>query len=1279
MKFWTKLILLFVFLLIFFFNYKVSLASNLDFQIDCENNFDQIEDGILYKKVTTTSPVKLVYYITKIDIENDNLDFAITPEIYTKKTTSEFANLVGATVAINGDLFDRTTYIPLGRAASQGDFYHNADNEPSIYISEENEIVFKKPQVPVWDIISGSTTIVEKGEIANKLFSCAKSEYCAIDDPRTALGITKNNKLIIFTVDGRSSLSNGVSLIDLGELLVQCKAETAINMDGGGSTTLFSQGSVMNVPSDGSERIVSNHFAVCLGSCILPPPPPPGGLPYSVQGDARPRYKITDNYPFPCDKRAPDDSFLNAFPGIDNLGDDEFHSYRPYQVSPCNKDLSDIALFCGNTLVLSQTVDVSKKFDPNLNGTYGFSGNPINPNDPDDWGLVSPCKYCAGENNCVNSPEPACIEESNQCTTNADCTACKNNGNGTETCAFTIEDSREIAIDLSGAELPIMGYTEPSKESVGSGDPEVVNSVNPGSLSPDETMSYEDRVNEYVSWYLNGVNANAEYPLLDTTKDCIGESTGIHGVCKPSIGVNTCTIPNGVWQFDGKAGCGYSTGNLGGLQPVVPEYCCINKADDLLGKNEPQLDRDRLINLSGPINKLLPQRIQNDKRSKQVKDAVTSRTQDTKIRHDQVVGCTYDVKIFGVALHSVPGPCYIEGVVGTLSRAFRTEHYLSQWKDKLPPTEESSGIADWYDYYYKTRKWRGDFCFHTFAFPESVEIFGYEFKIDLPFLINKEWYLCFNNPLSPDFFSTMFQMIPMTSTEDRRGEVAIKRVQIQPPISSKFTILWSTITDTQPAKLFFSHMQESDQLGEILQSTYAPQDADLLEVTEPGLVNTGIYCEAVQARSNPGDDLFAGEITATVNFAVQSQCDFHIPDPNLPGNICENVAEAVCTSQQMKYCENYFGAADCSGGYICAKNCEDNPYNPPPNPSNTCESLGFECKPSNWSSGNCSFVGQLGCPTNYSCSSTPSSCTFPTEAIPDEMCSNPIFINVDLITKTPLAENVWARFVAGSTSVFRRIFPKIGPDSLIKGLWDIPAATGVKYSSPDGSIGAGSPGSGSSGSDAQLYFPHIGGIREYFLGGIQGLLRPKGYGDQIITSDPTTIGAGNGGTGSGGGTGTSSCSGEEPPSIPPDPITAPMCEIATVGWCSIDMIKSHWPADLRSQTTEEDYRYASIVCNAESGGWSNQLNDGCLCGKSYDYSIGLFQINLLAHCPEAFSQRSTSPISCTIGDESVLKSCSDKYFDPIQNIEYAARLWYDSGKIWSAAWSVAKPEYCNLP
>jgi exopolysaccharide biosynthesis protein len=92
--------------------------------------------------------------------------------------------------------------------------------------------------------------------------------------PRTALGIDRDEGLLhLVVVDGRSENSGGQTLLQLAQLLQSLGDEEAVNLDGGGSSTMVAREpdgavAVRNQPSDGHERPVPNG----LGFRYTPPP-----------------------------------------------------------------------------------------------------------------------------------------------------------------------------------------------------------------------------------------------------------------------------------------------------------------------------------------------------------------------------------------------------------------------------------------------------------------------------------------------------------------------------------------------------------------------------------------------------------------------------------------------------------------------------------------------------------------------------------------------------------------------------------------------------------------------------------------------------------------------------------------------------------------------------------------------------------------------------------------------------------------------------------------------
>ena len=67
--------------------------------------------------------------------------------------------------------------------------------------------------------------------------------------PRTAIGYTSDNHLIIMVVDGRQATSRGVSLEELAQMMKQLNCYEALNLDGGGSSAIIVNGKLLNRPA----------------------------------------------------------------------------------------------------------------------------------------------------------------------------------------------------------------------------------------------------------------------------------------------------------------------------------------------------------------------------------------------------------------------------------------------------------------------------------------------------------------------------------------------------------------------------------------------------------------------------------------------------------------------------------------------------------------------------------------------------------------------------------------------------------------------------------------------------------------------------------------------------------------------------------------------------------------------------------------------------------------------------------------------------------------------
>lgn len=567
----------------------------------------------------------------------------------------------------------------------------------------------------------------------------------------------------------------------------------------------------------------------------------------------------------------------------------EFHSLRPYQANTqCVSNVSEYATYCGTDLTLTNTINVY------------YPGTPGN------------------------------------CTTK----------NGKIYCTYNIDVKKDITINLSGAELPIMGNTE-----------DVINSQN-----SDESLDNAQKMNEYVSWYLNGATNRAEY------------------------------------------------GN-------------VNDTDQ------------NFVNYSGPLKKLMPQVIQQAKQIEMIESA-------KETQHDKIVVCT--------SPDGDPVGCYDKntivsnkyrltdwengglGIARTISNALKQailslfpgvvsetiDQYVGvAWNKRTPPLPWDSQFENEKEYLKAYNEWRGDTC-------ALIPIFNH--------------LICIKNPLIKSKYADLFPYVSLSSTEDVEGNIKIDNISSSTNLNTTGVVVKNIVFSNQsPSTIFLSHMEETDELGSFLQDTYVPQGAE--KAGSPTDISD-TSCSTVEVRSNAGDDLFANQITGDLSYTANFTCVFNQPSEEPTDCLCINghYVGQRCGSLIDKVCFTEPEDCICYNGHYVGKRC-----------------------------------GSL---IDKDC----------TEQAVRQTCSKKVYINLSTQSNIPLVDDIWSRLVAGSMSVFKRIFPKTNTEGSVGKIIDIAGSSNITYSGTD-----------ISESNTDLKIPHVGGVSEYFLKGIQTALRPKGFGEQI--------------------------------------------------------------------------------------------------------------------------------------------------------------------------------------
>ena len=184
--------------------------------------------------------------------------------------TSETAADNNAILAVNGDYYgaNSTGYVIRNGVVYRDTVRENSNNgDLAIYKDGSFKIIYEDQisaeqlvKDGVINLLAFGPALVENGEIA--VGKNQEVGQAMASNPRTAIGIIDENHYIIVVSDGRTSESEGLSLYQLAEVMKSHGVKTAYNLDGGGSSTLYFNGQVINKPTTGgnkiSERAVSD-------------------------------------------------------------------------------------------------------------------------------------------------------------------------------------------------------------------------------------------------------------------------------------------------------------------------------------------------------------------------------------------------------------------------------------------------------------------------------------------------------------------------------------------------------------------------------------------------------------------------------------------------------------------------------------------------------------------------------------------------------------------------------------------------------------------------------------------------------------------------------------------------------------------------------------------------------------------------------------------------------------------------------------------------------------
>ena len=232
------------------------------------------KDDNISINLTETTVKNTQVYVADITVSSsDYLKTAFAQNAFGTNVTaktSETATDNNAILAINGDYYgaNSTGYVIRNGVVYRDTVRENSNNgDLAIYKDGSFKIIYEDQisaeqlvKDGVINLLAFGPALVENGEIA--VGTNEEVGQAMASNPRTAIGIIDENHYIIVVSDGRTSESKGLSLYQMAEVMKSYGVKSAYNLDGGGSSTLYFNGQVINKPTTGgnkiSERAVSD-------------------------------------------------------------------------------------------------------------------------------------------------------------------------------------------------------------------------------------------------------------------------------------------------------------------------------------------------------------------------------------------------------------------------------------------------------------------------------------------------------------------------------------------------------------------------------------------------------------------------------------------------------------------------------------------------------------------------------------------------------------------------------------------------------------------------------------------------------------------------------------------------------------------------------------------------------------------------------------------------------------------------------------------------------------
>lgn len=228
---------------------------------------EKIAPGLIWKSSHTVLDDTIPQNINILIINLHKREISLSYNPGKNIIVSSQAKAAGAIAAINGGFFNirdggSATYIKTGGLVIDKDtakkWTKNSNMTGSVLIDKNKHVTIEPAKTnsyydehPEYQdvLITGPLLITQRVKMELPSTSLVKNKH-----PRTSIGKVGNHKIILVTLDGRSDQAKGVTLDELTDIMISLHSKDAVNLDGGGSTTMWIAGKplngIVNMPCD---------------------------------------------------------------------------------------------------------------------------------------------------------------------------------------------------------------------------------------------------------------------------------------------------------------------------------------------------------------------------------------------------------------------------------------------------------------------------------------------------------------------------------------------------------------------------------------------------------------------------------------------------------------------------------------------------------------------------------------------------------------------------------------------------------------------------------------------------------------------------------------------------------------------------------------------------------------------------------------------------------------------------------------------------------------------